>query len=40
MEVNETVVIEGIDAIHAKGGKAKMAYGGALYDMSTHIHNE
>ena len=40
VEVNDSVVIEGIDAIHAKGGKAKVAYGGALYDMSSFIHNK
>ena len=37
---NLTIVTEGIDAIHSKGGKAKMAYGGALYDMSSFIHDE
>ena len=40
IEVNDSIVIEGIDAIHAKGGKAKVAYGGALYDMSSFIHNK
>ena len=40
IEVNESVVIEGIKAIHDKGGKAKVAYGGALYDMSSFIHNK
>ena len=40
VEVNDSIVIEGIDTIHAKGGKAKVAYGGALYDMSSFIHNK
>ena len=40
VEVNDSIVIEGIEAIHAKGGKAKVAYGGALYDMSSFIHNK
>jgi len=39
IEVNESIVIDGIKAIHEKGGKAKVAYGGALYDMSSYIHN-
>ena len=38
--MNDSIVIEGIEAIHAKGGKAKVAYGGALYDMSSFIHNK
>ena len=33
-------MIDGIKAIHDKGGKAKVAYGGALYDMSSYIHNK
>ena len=37
---NLTIVTEGINAIHDMGGKVKMAYGGAMYDMSTKIHNE
>ena len=40
VEVNDSIVIEGIEAIHEKGGKAKVAYGGALYDMSSFIHNK
>ena len=40
IEVNDSIVIEGIEAIHAKGGKAKVAYGGALYDMSSYIHDK
>ena len=40
IEVNESIVIDGIKAIHDKGGKAKVAYGGALYDMSSYIHNK
>ena len=40
VEVNDSIVIEGIEAIHSKGGKAKVAYGGALYDMSSFIHNK
>ena len=37
---NFTYVIDGIKSIHAKGGKVKMAYGGAMYDMSGHIHSK
>ena len=33
-------MIDGIKAIHDKGGKAKVAYGGALYDMSSYIHDK
>ena len=40
IEVNDSIVVKGIDAIHAKGGKVKVAYGGALYDMSSYIHNK
>lgn len=40
IEVNESIVLDGIKAIHDKGGKAKVAYGGALYDMSSYIHNK
>ena len=40
IEVNDSIVIDGIKAIHDKGGKAKVAYGGALYDMSSYIHNK
>merc|ERR1719391_615312 len=37
---NMTILTEGIKAIHDKGGKVKMAYGGAMYDMSLFIHNK
>ena len=37
---NVSLLTEGIDSIHRKGGKAKMAYGGALYDMSSFIHDK
>ena len=33
-------MIDGIKSVHAKGGKVKMAYGGAMYDMSGHIHSK
>jgi len=36
---NFSYVIDGIKSVHAKGGKVKMAYGGAMYDMSGHIHS-
>ena len=37
---NFSYVIDGIKSVHAKGGKVKMAYGGAMYDMSGHIHSK
>ncbi|TRY69348.1 hypothetical protein TCAL_06924 [Tigriopus californicus] len=40
VEVNDSVIREGIEAIHAKGGKVKIAYGGALYSMQIYIQNQ
>ena len=40
IECEDWNVREGIEAIHASGGKVKVAYGGALYSMSLHVQNE
>lgn len=40
IECEDWNVREGIEAVHAKGGKVKVAYGGALYSMSAHVQHE
>ena len=40
IECEDSNVREGIEAIHAQGGKVKVAYGGALYSMSNHVQSE
>lgn len=40
IECDESVVIDGINEIHEKGGKVKLAFGGALYSMAFYIETE
>jgi len=38
-EATEEMIRKGIEAIHQKGGYAKIALGGAKYSMSFHVHS-
>ncbi len=39
-ETDESVIIDGIQEIHNKGAKAKLAFGGALYSMASYITDQ
>jgi len=39
-ESTDEIIRDGIEAIHEKGGYVKIALGGALYSMSSHITSE
>ena len=40
IECEDWNVREGIEAVHAAGGKVKVAYGGALYSMAFYVQNQ